>query len=326
MKDYTLILFLLFLVACGGDSNETFTDAGVSNVGNDVLDVDDFDTESDSASESDNDAIIEVDSGDDSDVNECVLCSHQSHIISVDLAASLRQNSEVVFIDARGINAWQNGHITGSIPIDFSQLNSSIDGISNQTIPASQAEPIMRDAGLPEADHYIVYGEKTDMTSARAAWQLTYYGLDATLLDGGWLLWDDLSNDTNNTLPNPSTITLSNTNDTIGVTADWVLDHLDDPEITLVDARSLSEYENGHIPGAIHVDRSLTVAEGQFIDLSSLENLFSEVSENTTIISYCQSGSRAAVGWAALQAAGFNDVRVFDGSWSEWDRRELPQE
>jgi len=36
-----------------------------------------------------------------------------------------------------------------------------------------------------------------------------------------------------------------------------------------------------------------------------------------TLVVYCRTGSRAAVSWALLREAGYDDVRLYDGSWSE---------
>ena len=42
-------------------------------------------------------------------------------------------------------------------------------------------------------------------------------------------------------------------------------------------------------------------------------------------MTYCKVGARAAVGYQMLKQLGF-DVKLFDGSYSEWEKSGLPVE
>ena len=42
-------------------------------------------------------------------------------------------------------------------------------------------------------------------------------------------------------------------------------------------------------------------------------------------MTYCKVGARAAVGYQALKRLGFN-VKLFEGSYSEWEKSGLPVE
>jgi hydroxyacylglutathione hydrolase len=70
----------------------------------------------------------------------------------------------------------------------------------------------------------------------------------------------------------------------------------------VIDVRQASEYEDGHVPGAIHV------AAG------SLPERLAELPRGRPIAVVCASGYRASVGSSLLEAAGFTDVAwVADG-------------
>ncbi|MDX1744409.1 MAG: rhodanese-like domain-containing protein, partial [Halobacteriales archaeon] len=107
--------------------------------------------------------------------------------------------------------------------------------------------------------------------------------------------------------------------------------------IPLVDVRSPEEFtgeviapeglqetaqRGGHIPGA----RSVPIAtvlqdDGRFKSEQDLRDLYDDVDvtgEESTI-TYCRVGERSSIEWFALhELLGFEDVRNYDGSWTEW--------
>jgi thiosulfate/3-mercaptopyruvate sulfurtransferase len=99
--------------------------------------------------------------------------------------------------------------------------------------------------------------------------------------------------------------------------------------VTIVDARSADEYAGrksdasraGHIPAAISIaSTSHLMKEGSVCridDLERLRSLYAGVPADRKIITYCNTGQRASVGYLALRALG-RDVAVYDGSWMEW--------
>ncbi|MDN4523333.1 rhodanese-like domain-containing protein [Fictibacillus fluitans] len=77
----------------------------------------------------------------------------------------------------------------------------------------------------------------------------------------------------------------------------------------VVDVRSQSEWESGHIEGAQH------------IMLGELPDRVDEVPKDKTIISQCGSGMRSAIGVSILQASGITNVLNLEGGYSGWMRR-----
>ncbi|EKO1048557.1 3-mercaptopyruvate sulfurtransferase [Escherichia coli] len=123
------------------------------------------------------------------------------------------------------------------------------------------------------------------------------------------------------------------------VGADWLAEHIDDPEIQIIDARMASpgqedrnvaqEYMNGHIPGALNVPWTELVREGELKTTDELDAIFfgRGVSYDKPIIVSCGSGVTAAVVLLALATLDVPNVKLYDGAWSEWGARaDLPVE
>lgn len=90
-----------------------------------------------------------------------------------------------------------------------------------------------------------------------------------------------------------------------------------------------SEPPSARTPSASsHVDWSTTLdADGTFLPEDALRALFGDPDPGQTLVTYCQTGSRASVDWLVLATLGYEDVRLYDGSWAEWGSDpELPIE
>ena len=83
--------------------------------------------------------------------------------------------------------------------------------------------------------------------------------------------------------------------------------------LTLLDVRSMQEWEQGHAPGARHVF------------LPDLPSQLARLPKAERIAVYCGSGYRASIAASVLQAAGFNVANI-PGSWQAWRACELPVE
>jgi molybdopterin/thiamine biosynthesis adenylyltransferase/rhodanese-related sulfurtransferase len=81
-----------------------------------------------------------------------------------------------------------------------------------------------------------------------------------------------------------------------------------------LDVRERDEWEEGHVPGAIHIPRG---------------NLESRVEQaapdrDRTIVVYCAGGSRSAFAAKTLEELGYSDVRSLAGGYTDWKRNGFP--
>jgi thiosulfate/3-mercaptopyruvate sulfurtransferase len=75
----------------------------------------------------------------------------------------------------------------------------------------------------------------------------------------------------------------------------------------------------GHIPGAINAfwKESLN-ASGQWKTAEEMKSRFSKVPTDKELIVYCGSGVTACPNFVALKEAGYENVKLYAGSWSDW--------
>jgi thiosulfate/3-mercaptopyruvate sulfurtransferase len=124
----------------------------------------------------------------------------------------------------------------------------------------------------------------------------------------------------------------SQTTGDVIVDADWVHRHLNDPDVTLVDARPPKVYagrekgghgpRKGHIAGAVNIPFDKVTAKGaqhRFKDDRELDKLFSSagLKPGSTVVAYCGTGIWASSIYAAAKQLGY-PVKFYDGSFQEW--------
>jgi thiosulfate/3-mercaptopyruvate sulfurtransferase len=239
-------------------------------------------------------------------------------LVDTDWVASHLGDDAVRIVDMRPMDEYTQGHIPGAVQLDLGTVRTTTDGVRGQVAPPEIVEAVLGKLGID---------------AARLFWTLEYYGHeDVHLLDGGWGAWQRADGEVSAEPPTvaPRTFVVQPRPELIADAA-WMLGHLDEKNLTIVDARSVEEYrgENvraqrgGHIPGAILVDwRSTLNDDGSFKDVAALEALYQSagLEPGQEVVTYCQTGHRAAHDYFTLRLLGYT-VRLYDGSWEEWGNR-----
>jgi thiosulfate/3-mercaptopyruvate sulfurtransferase len=88
-------------------------------------------------------------------------------------------------------------------------------------------------------------------------------------------------------------------------------------------ARFLGETEPidripGHIPGAIHRFWGESMEQGSFKNSDEQKRRFEDLDQEQRIIVYCGSGVTATPNYMALKMAGYQNVKLYAGSYSDW--------
>ncbi|MBZ0295760.1 MAG: sulfurtransferase, partial [Anaerolineae bacterium] len=172
-------------------------------------------------------------------------------------------------------------------------------------------------------------------------WLFKYYGHDnVSLMNGGRKKWVDEGRELSTDVPSyPATsYKVSSVNTELRADRDYIKSRLGSGGFGLVDVRSPAEYVGdiiappgmsetaqraGHIPGASNIPWSQAVSEdGTFKSAEELRELYGSkgiTPDTKEIVAYCRIGERSSHSWFALKyILGYDNVRNYDGSWTEW--------
>jgi thiosulfate/3-mercaptopyruvate sulfurtransferase len=263
-------------------------------------------------------------------------------LVDADWLAERIKDPKLVVLEVRYHPHRHNtvGHIPGAIQVQrFADLGAN-DEMPIMKFPSREAfQATLRRWGVDNDSTVVVYDDSVTALASRVLFLLDLYGFDmqrVKLLDGGAVGWTGFNELTKvATPPKPAgkvTLKAPVTNRMVGWTDVYRrIVAARDPRITLVDARPADMYEGtriqhsvqgGHIPGALNIV-SLQGVDGQsqqWKSLADLAALYKAVPKDGTVITYCHDGFRSTLAWLQLKALGYQDVRVYNGGWADWDR------
>lgn len=257
-----------------------------------------------------------------------------------DQLAAGRPEGLVIVESDEDVLLYETGHIPGAVKIDWHlDLN---DPVTRDYVDGEGFAKLMDAAGITRETTVVVYGDKSNWWAAYALWVFELFGhADVRLLDGGRAAWqaedrEMTTSDDGRPAPTSGYPVVEREDAPIRAYREDVLDFLGGP---LIDVRSPQEFSGerthmpdypqegtvrgGHIPTARSVPWARAAAEdGRFKPRADLEAIYqSELGFDTATptIVYCRIGERSAHTWFALTyLLGFENVRNYDGSWTEW--------
>lgn len=265
--------------------------------------------------------------------------AHPERLVSGEwLEANLGTPGLVVVESDEDVLLYETGHIPGAVKIDWhTDLN---DPVERDYIDGEGFAKLLGSKGIARDSTVVIYGDKNNWWAAYALWVFSLFGHeDVRLLDGGRAKWEA---DGRPYTTDPETATavdypVVERDDTkIRAYKDQVIAHLGNP---LIDVRSPEEFSGerttapaypeegtlraGHIPSAQNVPWAKAAAEdGTFRPLDQLNALYRDgagLKDGDDIVAYCRIGERSSHTWFVLtHLLGFENVRNYDGSWTEW--------
>ena len=235
------------------------------------------------------------------------------------------------FVDCRwelgkrglGHELYLAGHVPGASYLDVEDDLSSapVEGGARHPLPDADAfASAAGRAGIESGVFVVAYGA---MGSAeRLWWLLRHFGHDdAAVLRGGFDAWRGPVVAGEEPIEPVFFRPQPRSEDTMD--ADAIAARLADRSLVVVDARLPARHRGepnpidrvpGRIPGAVNVPWN---GDGE---------LPREVREAGEVVVYCGSGVTACVPLHALALAGRPDAKLYPGSWSDWESRDLPVE
>lgn len=237
-----------------------------------------------------------------------------------------------------GQRSYALGHIAGA---HFADLERDLSGpvVKGRTGRHPLPEPghlveRLREWGVDADSEVVLYDDGPGAFAARAWWLLAWLGKrdGVFILDGGLKAWHAAHLPLSLDPPVRREGTFSGEPDMkLLIDAQHLAKRLDDPAMTLLDARALPRFRGevepidpvaGHIPGAQCAAFTDNLgADGRFLPAEQLRSRFAEKLGGRSpeqLVAYCGSGVTACHNLFALALAGYPLGRLYAGSWSEW--------
>jgi len=273
----------------------------------------------------------------------------KNNIVSVDWTFAHLNDPLVVIVDCRfalgqpnaGREQYDSGHIPGARYFDLERELSAPVGAHGGRHPLPDigafAQMLGR-AGIGRDTHVVAYDDQGGMYASRLWWLLRYVGHPGgvSVLDGGFSAWRAAGHAVTTEAPaaaEPRDYAPEVQPQLVASMSD-VRARLGADGVMLIDSREAPRYRGevepidpvaGHIPSAVNLfwKDSLT-AEGRFRSADEQRSRFAEspaaakLNAADEIIVYCGSGVSACPNVLALAEAGYANVKLYSGSWSDW--------
>jgi len=255
------------------------------------------------------------------------------------LAEHLGEDGVIVAEVDENPNLYEEGHIPSAVKLHW--RDDLQDPVERDIVDKGTFERLLGERGIGNDTTIVVYGDKNNWFAAYAYWYVKIYGHgDVRILDGGRQKWIDEGREITTDVPSPASTTYKakERDESIRAYRDQVRGWIGADDRALVDVRSPGEYAGdliappgyeqegaqraGHIPTAESIPWASAVKDdGTFKSVDELRELYGSkgVTEEKSVTAYCRIGERSAHTWFVLrELLGYDDVRNYDGSWTEW--------
>jgi thiosulfate/3-mercaptopyruvate sulfurtransferase len=255
------------------------------------------------------------------------------------LAGKLDDDGIVIAEVDENPDLYDEGHIPGAVKLHW--RDDLQDPVERDVVDRETFERLLSDRGIGNDTTVVLYGDKNNWFAAYAYWYLKVYGHeDVRILDGGRQKWIDEGRELASDVPSPEakSYTAKERDESIRAYRDQVREWIGEGSRALVDVRSPGEFSGdlvappgyeqegaqraGHIPTAASIPWASAVQDdGTFKTADDLKELYGGkgVTPDKEVTAYCRIGERSAHTWFVLrELLGYERVRNYDGSWTEW--------
>ena len=265
-------------------------------------------------------------------------------LVSVDWLNENKDHCDLLILDASwfmpaagrdGKIEWEQAHIPGSLFFDFDRkicdLNSHLPHMMpDEEIFQNSAQKL----GINQSSMIVVYDSLGIFTSPRVWWMLKAMGAkNVAVLDGGLPAWEAhglaIQSGKHTHPVEPGDFVACYQHKLI-CDADDVLKATEDTEQIIIDARSPARFlgqeaearpglRSGHMPNAKNLPFSEILVDTKIKDAYQLAMIFEAIApKNNGLIFSCGSGVTACILALGATLAGYDNIAVYDGSWTEW--------
>jgi thiosulfate/3-mercaptopyruvate sulfurtransferase len=265
-------------------------------------------------------------------------------LVTVDWLGDHLNDPSLVLLQIGDKKDYDQGHIPGAQFLEYESISTPhnhAQGLMLELLPVEQLVSVFERLGVSNRSHIILYfGTNWVSPTTRVYWTLDYLGLGdrTSILNGGLVAWEATHHPVSNEAKQPAKGSVTPVpRKEIVADAEWVSGHLNQPAVTIIDARTHEFYNgsqsdgnprSGHIPGAANLSYLDVVDQdnNKFKSPDALKELFRTAGLKTgnLMVSYCHIGQRATVLYFTAKMLGY-DAKMYDGSWEDWShRKDLP--
>ncbi len=234
--------------------------------------------------------------------------------------------------------AYDQGHVPGSI--GWNWTTELCDTLVRDIIPQKKFEELMSRSGIGNDTTVVLYGDNNNWFAAWAFWQMKIYGhRDVRIMNGGRKKWVAEGRELETAIPSIAAVSYKASAPDLSIRAflPEVQDAMKQKNAVLIDVRGPQEFtgeilsppglpetcqRGGHIPGAKNIPWAKACNDdGTFKTVDELKQLYGAAgaTPDKPVIAYCRIGERSSHTWFVLKhLLGYNDVKNYDGSWTEW--------
>ncbi|MGG1553908.1 sulfurtransferase [Paenibacillus ferrarius] len=232
-----------------------------------------------------------------------------------------------------GRTLYEQDHIPGAVYVDLEKDMSGAlmaHGGRHPLPDLGGFSILVGNLGIDGTTTVVAYDDQGGAMASRLWWMLKFLGhSEVYVLDQGYAAWKAAGYPVTAEVSQPYPRTFSpKVNRRMLASMDEVKDKLGRPGTVLVDSREERRYLGleepidkaaGHIPGARNFFWKGVLGEnGAWKTAAEQEQHFASLRDAEEIIVYCGSGVTACPNVLALNEAGFDNVKLYSGSWSDW--------
>lgn len=270
----------------------------------------------------------------------------RTSLIEVAELKTIVKQPNIKIIDFRKKEKYDLEHIEGALHIWRTDIEDNSYPYKGMMASKEQVEALFSKLGVKTEDTLIVYDNNGLCDASRLWWLMENYDFkNVKLLHGGLSAWKAIDGKVSTEIPRVKETVFKLTNEPemrYYVSKEQVQEAIKSNALIL-DTRTTNEFsgkrikkgalKGGRIPNSIHIDWADAIeynGDKRIRPLKDLEGIYNKMNrlKSEPIIVYCHSGVRSAhTTFILTQLLGYNNVKNYDGSWTEWSHfNDLPIE